>query len=63
LFLQKPPLPENSNVLIEDDVLYVIITRRPDFFKNVLAVQAFNTCIQRLSATLGFKGFGRCFKI
>jgi len=21
------------------------------------------SCIQRLSATLGFKGFGRCFKI
>jgi len=23
----------------------------------------FDPCIQRLSATLGFKGFGRCFKI
>jgi len=24
---------------------------------------SFDPCIQRLSATLGFKGFGRCFKI
>jgi len=42
LFVQNPPFPENSNVLIEDDIFYVIITRRPDFFKHALAVQAFN---------------------
>jgi len=31
--------------------------------KSEYRISKSETCIQRLSATLGFKGFGRCFKI
>jgi hypothetical protein len=41
-FVEAPHLPRRSRVMGEDDILYTIMTKHPDYFSWMLAIQSFN---------------------
>lgn len=41
-FIQSPPVPRNSRVLIDDDVIYGIISRDPGYASRLISLQYFN---------------------
>jgi len=50
-----------AHVGTEEGAEFIIATS--EAFSRFKGEYENTSCIQRLSATLGFKGFGRCFKI